>query len=153
MEDPLNRSVRSDPETMAASPALAATCAEPITTSLAPSRLSPDGRYLARERVDLLANTPDIWVEDLARSPNVRVTSAVEPNMSPAWSPYGRYLAYVHGDLPYRTGTRAVSIAAADGTGVIREIPCPADYCEPTDWTAHGLLVSVLSRERAAAYG
>jgi hypothetical protein len=30
-------------------------------------RLSPDGQLLARQRVDPLRNTPDVWVEDLVR--------------------------------------------------------------------------------------
>jgi serine/threonine protein kinase/Tol biopolymer transport system component len=111
--------------------------------------LSPDGRYLARERVDDLRNTPDIWVEDLERGASVRVTTAVEPDLRPVWSPDGRYLAYVTGTLPFRPGTRVLHIAAADGTGVVRELPCPGEYCEPTDWTPRGLLVNVLSGQRS----
>ena len=30
---------------------------------------------------------------------------------------------------------RRLSIAAADGTGVAQELPCPGAYCEPTDWS------------------
>jgi serine/threonine protein kinase/Tol biopolymer transport system component len=112
-------------------------------------RLSPDGRYLARERVDELRNTPDLWVEDLERGAAVRVTTAVEPDLSPVWSPDGRYLAYVHGSLPFRSGKRTLSIAAADGTGVVREFACPGEYCEPTDWTPQGLLVNVLAGSRS----
>jgi len=112
-------------------------------------RLSPDGRYLARERVDELRNTPDLWVEDLERGATVRVTTAVEPDLSPVWSPDGRYLAYVHGNLPFRSGKRTLSIAAADGTGVVREFACPGEYCEPTDWTPQGLLVNVLAGSRS----
>ena len=32
-------------------------------------RVSPDGRFLARQRVDLMTNNPDIWVEDLEGVP------------------------------------------------------------------------------------
>jgi serine/threonine-protein kinase len=89
-------------------------------------------------------NTPDIWVENLERGTNVRVTTAVEPDLRPVWSPDGRYLAYVSGNLPFRTGKRILSVARADGTGVVRTFPCPGEYCEPTDWTSRGLLVNVL---------
>ena len=38
-----------------------------------------------------------------------------------------------------------MSIAAADGTGIVRVLPCPQHYCEPTDWSPDGerLLVNV----------
>jgi dipeptidyl aminopeptidase/acylaminoacyl peptidase len=112
-------------------------------------RISPDGRYLARQRVDELRNTPDIWVEDLERGTNVRVTTAVESDIRPVWSADGRYLAYVSGRLPRRPGTRILNIAAADGTGVVRTLPCPGEYCEPTDWTPRGLLVNVVDAQRS----
>jgi eukaryotic-like serine/threonine-protein kinase len=111
-------------------------------------RLSPDGRLLARQRVDGLRNTPDIWVEDLERGTKLRVTTAVEPDIRPVWSSDGRYLAYVSGNTPFRPGTRVLNIAAADGTGVVRTLPCPGEYCEPTDWTARGLLVNVIIERR-----
>ena len=92
-------------------------------------RVSPDGRYLARQRVDALRNTPDVWIEDLERGTKVRVTSAVESDIRPVWSPDGRYVAYVSGKLPRRPGARRIlSIAAADGTGVVRTLPCPGEY-------------------------
>ena len=108
-------------------------------------RLSPDGRFLARQRVDELRNMADVWVEDLQRGTNVRVTTAVEPDIRPVWSSDARYLAYVTGKLPRRAGTRVLNIAAADGTGIVRTLPCPGEYCEPTDWTPRGLLVNVLA--------
>jgi dipeptidyl aminopeptidase/acylaminoacyl peptidase len=108
-------------------------------------RLSPDGRLLARQRVDELRNTPDIWVEDLERGTRHLVSNALEPDIRPVWSPDGRHLAYTTGNLPYRSGSRVLNIAAADGTGVVRTIPCPVEYCEPTDWTSRGLLVNVIA--------
>jgi Tol biopolymer transport system component len=110
-------------------------------------RVSPDGVHLARQRVDPLRNNPDIWVEDLERGTRVRVTSGVEPDLQFVWSPDGRQLAYVSGNLPRRAGpSRSLRIAAADGTGVVKTFPCPGDYCEPSDWSADGrfLLVNVI---------
>ena len=108
-------------------------------------RVSPDGRYLARQRIDE-GNNPDIWVEDLERGTRVRVTTAMESDIQPVWSPDGRYLAYVNGRLPGRPGPRVLNIAAADGTRVVRTLPCPAAYCEPTDWSSDGrqLLVNTV---------
>jgi dipeptidyl aminopeptidase/acylaminoacyl peptidase len=109
-------------------------------------RLSPDGKRLARQRVHPLRNTPDVWVEDLERGTDVRVTTAVNPDIMPVWSPDGRHLAFVTGGLPGRPGERVLNIAAADGTGVFRSFKCPASYCEPTDWSPDGthLVINVI---------
>jgi eukaryotic-like serine/threonine-protein kinase len=111
-------------------------------------RLSPDGRYLARQRVDRLGNTPDVWIEDLERGTMLRLTTALAPDIRPIWSPDGRYLAYVAGNIPMRPGTRTLTVAAADGTGIARALRCPADYCEPTDWTSRGIVLNVLTGAR-----
>jgi serine/threonine protein kinase len=73
-------------------------------------RVSPDGRYLARQRVDALRNNPDIWVDDLARRTRLRITSDLEPDIQAVWSPDGRLLAYVSGNIPRRRGTRLLKI-------------------------------------------
>jgi hypothetical protein len=35
-----------------------------------------------------------------------------------------------------------LSIASADGTEVVQELPCPVPYCEPTDWYGRHLVVN-----------
>lgn len=108
-------------------------------------RISPDGRLIAREHIDATFSQPDIWVEDLERGTVYPVLKTLEPDMSPVWSPDGRQLAFVTGHLPGRHGKLTLNIVAADGTGIIRSLPCPGDYCEPTDWSADGssLLLTV----------
>jgi eukaryotic-like serine/threonine-protein kinase len=105
-------------------------------------RLSPDGRRIARQLVDPLRGNPDIWVEDLHDGALVRVTTATGSDLLPVWSPDGRRLAYGSGTLK----ERRLSIAAADGTGVAQELPCPAAYCEPTDWSPDGRSLIVNTR-------
>ena len=85
-------------------------------------RLSPDGKRMARQVVDPARGNPDIWVEDLQDGSLVRVTTATGSDVLPVWSPDGRRLAYGSGTLK----ERRLSIAAADGTGVAQELPCPA---------------------------
>jgi Tol biopolymer transport system component len=50
------------------------------------------------------------------------------------WSPDGRHLAYRSGPF----GASNLSIASADGTGVVRILRCPGEPCHPTDWSPDG---------------
>jgi Tol biopolymer transport system component len=104
-------------------------------------RLSPDGKWLARQRVDGVEGNPDIWVEHLELGTPIRVTTSPHVDILAVWSPDGRQLAYISD----ARGKPAISIAAADGTGVQRTIPCPGLACETTDWSADGteLIVTV----------
>ena len=105
-------------------------------------RLSPDGRRVARQMVDPVRGNPDIEVENLQDGSLVRVTTDTGSDVLPVWSPDGRWLAYGSGTLK----ERRLSIAAADGTGVAQELPCPAAYCEPTDWSPDGRHLIVNTR-------
>jgi Tol biopolymer transport system component len=105
-------------------------------------RLSPDGTRLARQIVDPVRGNPDIWVEDLRDGSSVRVTTATGSDLLPVWSPDGRRLAYGSGTFK----ERRLSLAAADGTGVLQELPCPGIHCEPTDWSVDGRFLIVNAR-------
>ena len=105
-------------------------------------RLSPDGRRMARSMVDPVRGNPDIWVENLQDGSQVRVTTATGNDVLPVWSPDGLRLAYGSGTVK----DRRLSIAAADGTGASRELPCPGVYCEPTDWSPDGRHLIVNTR-------
>jgi eukaryotic-like serine/threonine-protein kinase len=105
-------------------------------------RLSPDGRRLARQMIDPARGNPDIHAEDLRDGSLVRITTATGNDVFPVWSPDGRQLAYGSGILK----ERRLSIAAADGTGVAQELPCPGAYCEPTDWSPDGRYLIVNTR-------
>jgi Tol biopolymer transport system component len=102
-------------------------------------RVSADGRWLLRQRIDALRGNPDIWAEHLERRTRVRVTTAPEDEAMAVWSPVGTEVAYVTG----HTGTARLFVAAADGTGAPRELRCPGSVCRPTDWTPDGLFLVV----------
>ena len=59
------------------------------------------------------------------------------------WSPDGVRLAYGSGNVT----ERRLTIAAADGTGVMQELPCPGAFCEPTDWSPDGRHLIVNTRQ------
>jgi Tol biopolymer transport system component len=103
-------------------------------------RVSPDGRRLAWLRIDAMRGNPDIWVQDLDRGTRPRITTSPEPDVLPVWSPDGTRLAFVLGRPPGRPGVRVLTIANADGSGVVRSFPCPGE-CYPTDWTSDGDLI------------
>jgi Tol biopolymer transport system component len=104
---------------------------------------------MARQMIDPARGNPDIWVENLEDGSLVRVTDAPGSDMLPVWSPDGLRLAYSSGTLT----ERRLSIAAADGTGVAQELPCPAAYCEPTDWSPDGRSLIVNTRLTTSATG
>jgi Tol biopolymer transport system component len=67
-------------------------------------RLSPDGSRLAVESGE---TTSDVWVYDLRRNVNTRLTFGTGgASSSPVWSPDGRWIAYVG----VRTNSNATSI-------------------------------------------
>ena len=96
-------------------------------------RLSPDGTRLVLQRVDLRRGTPDLWVKDLSRSTETRVTSPPNHALLPVWSPGSDRLAFLWG----RVANAGIGIGAADGTGVIASRACP-ERCEPSDWSSDG---------------
>ena len=110
-------------------------------------RLSPDGTRMARQMIDPARGNPDIWVENLRDGSLVRITTATGNDLLPVWSPDGLRLAYGSGNLK----ERRLSIAAADGTGVMQDLPCPGLQCEPTDWSPDGRHLIV--NTRAAVFG
>jgi eukaryotic-like serine/threonine-protein kinase len=106
-------------------------------------RLSPDGRRMARQMIDPARGNGNIWVEDLQDGSLIRVTMSTGADVFPVWSPDGLRLAYGSGTV----NESRLSIAAADGTGVVGALPCPGAYCEPTDWSPDGRHLIVNTRQ------
>jgi serine/threonine protein kinase len=102
-------------------------------------RLSPDGRRLARTAVDTVRGNADLWVNDLDRGTELRLTTGREVDVSPAWSPKGDRIAYRTG-----WGETHLAVVSADGTGTPLRLDCPRSPCEPTDWSidGRGLLIN-----------
>jgi Tol biopolymer transport system component len=103
-------------------------------------RLSRDGRWLARTVIEPTKGNPDIWAENLERGTRIAVTAGPEDEAVAVWSPDGKRMAYVVGQ---RTPEPRLTIAAADGTGVIGVVACPETSCTPTDWSIDGKFLVV----------
>jgi serine/threonine-protein kinase len=96
--------------------------------------ISPDGRFVAVNRMDPQTANWDVWVIDLARGVPTRVTFDDAVDSDPVWSPDGRELAFVsnRGGRPglYRTVVgqqQATLIASVDASSVV-----------PSHWTEDG---------------
>jgi eukaryotic-like serine/threonine-protein kinase len=96
-------------------------------------RLSPDGTRLVLQSVDGRRGTPDLWVKDLSRGTETRVTSPPNHGGLPVWSPGGDRLAFLWG----RLASAGIGIGASDGTSMIASRACP-ERCEPSDWSPDG---------------
>jgi len=108
-------------------------------------RLSPDGAWLAVERLDQQAT--DIWIYDVSGAAAERRLTEGGNNAYPAWSSDGDYVAFQSD----REGNRAVFRQRADGTGGAERLTMPEDGVEhiPEDWSPAGdrLAISVVAPE------
>ena len=86
---------------------------------------------VASDRVDPQARRRDIWLTDLVRGGEQRLTFAGE-NSFPVWSPDSLRVAYFHAD---QDGEK-VLVNSADGTGPPEVLESPIK--QPMDWTKDG---------------
>ena len=93
--------------------------------------LSPDGKSVVTDRADAASTNRDIWLYDLARGTEQRITFA-ENNRFPIWSPDGARVVF----LGIRDGSPKVLARAANGTGG-EEILEVAEK-GPMDWSRDG---------------
>jgi Tol biopolymer transport system component len=110
-------------------------------------RLSPDEKSLAASLVNPKTGVIDIWVNDLARGSNTRITRGELLNASPIWSPEGARLAF----RTFRGGLIEFYQKSAAGGG--DEAPVLSAQTEsaaqiqsvnlvPTDWSPDGKLIA-----------
>jgi eukaryotic-like serine/threonine-protein kinase len=114
-------------------------------------RLSPDESRLAASIVNPKFGSVDIWLSDIARGSDLRLTSGDQRgspdrhslNASPIWSPDGTRIIY----RTVRTGMAEFYRRSASGGGkdepvllekVQREVLAESNVSEPTDWSPDG---------------
>jgi Tol biopolymer transport system component len=94
--------------------------------------LSPDGKRVA---VAVSAGTGlDVWVYDLTRGSGSPVTTAVENDFNPAWSPSGEHLMFSSN----RAGNADIFLRSADGTGEEAVLVAKPRYEILSDWSWDG---------------
>lgn len=93
--------------------------------------LSPQGDRVA---LQLNAGETDIWVLDLARGVRTRLTFGPVGNVSPIWSPDGKWIAYASA----RNGQFALCRKPSDGSGAEETLFTITDQPALDDWSSDG---------------
>lgn len=105
----------------------------PPQIALGEARISPDGTRLAFSRADEDGRS-DIFVLNLARVWENRVTFGPADNEYPVWSPDGTKIAFESN----RDGTTNFYVRAADGSGSDQLLLKNGDRKFPMDWSPDG---------------
>ena len=100
------------------------------------SALSPDGRLLATNRNVGRGGTADIWLLDVDRGVPTRFTVDTAFDLTPVWSPDGRFIAFSSN----RNGDFDLYMKPADATGN-EELLAGGDSGPPSDWSADGRFI------------
>jgi Tol biopolymer transport system component len=102
--------------------------------------LSPQGDRLAFNQSDPRTGIGDIWVRDLARGSNSRLTFGTTNQTAPVWSPDGARIVY----RADRNGPSDLVVKAADGTGEETVLLKGDVLSVPTDWSRDGRYIAYL---------
>lgn len=87
-------------------------------TEAANPMLSPDGKKLLTTNRDPATKIRDIWVLDLARGTNSRLTFGPADNFNPVWSPDGQYVVF----SSIRKDIKDIYRKRSDGAGAEEEL-------------------------------
>jgi Tol biopolymer transport system component len=106
--------------------------------------LSPDGRRLAFDLADARTQHDDIWVRDLARNVNSRLSFSKEGAFGPKWSPDGKRIVYTVGlDLFERS---------ADGQGAETPLLKSDELKIVSDFSPDGRFMAFYSRSKETGW-
>jgi Tol biopolymer transport system component len=108
-------------------------------------RISPDGSRVAFGQEDPGTQTSQVWIGDVARGIQTRLTSGPGSNSGPVWSPDGLRVAY----QTDRKHQADVYIRAASGAGAEQALTDEDGQRIPNDWSADGRFILCADREAA----
>jgi Tol biopolymer transport system component len=100
--------------------------------------LSPGGDRLAFNLTDPRTGIADVWVRDLARGSNSRLTFGTTNQTAPVWSPDGTRIVF----RADRNGPSDLVERVADGTGDETVIVKGDALTVPTDWSRDGRYIA-----------
>ena len=108
-------------------------------------RISPDGSRIAFGQEDAGTQTSQVWIGDVARGIQTRLTSGPGSNSGPLWSPDGLRVAY----QTDRKHQADVYIRSAGGAGPEETLTDEDGQRIPNDWSPDGKYIIVSDREAA----
>jgi eukaryotic-like serine/threonine-protein kinase len=100
--------------------------------------LSPRGERLAFNLSDPRTGITDVWVRDLERGGNSRLTFGATNQTAPVWSPDGTRIVY----RADRNGPSDLVVKAADGTGEETVLLKGDGVAVPSDWSRDGRYIA-----------
>jgi Tol biopolymer transport system component len=106
-------------------------------------RISPQGAHIAFDKYDTGTQTTQIWVGDVSRGVQTRLTSGPGSNSGPVWSPDGSRIAF-QSDRKHQAD---VYVRAVAGTGADEAITDEDRQKIPIDWSRDGRFLTVFDRE------
>jgi Tol biopolymer transport system component len=106
-------------------------------------RLSPDGSRIGFNKYDPVTGTTQVWVADVPRGVETRLTSPPGSNQMPVWAPDGTRLAYTS-DAKHQGD---IQIRLADGSGTAAALTDEPGQRAAMDWSSDGRVVIAFDRE------
>ena len=106
-------------------------------------RLSPDDSRIAFDLYDPGTNLSQVWIGDVARDVQTKLTSGSSSNINPAWSPDGSRVAF-ESDRKHQAD---IFVRAAGGSGAEDQLTDSERQSSPMDWSADGRYILYLDRE------
>src|SRR5579872_5016109 len=127
----------------------------PLTTYLGtqdwPS-FSPDGNRVAFSWDGEEQGNFDVYVKSIGSGPPLRVTRSLLNNTNPAWSPDGRWIAFLRATLPGRS--TVVLVPPTGGSErVVREVASPGPSVQSLTWSPDGKSLVVFDQPAGQAGG
>jgi eukaryotic-like serine/threonine-protein kinase len=106
-------------------------------------RLSPDGARIAFDSYDARANLSEVWIGDVTRGVQTKLTTGPSNNAGPVWSPDGSRVAF-QSDREHQAD---IVVRSAGGSSPEEQLTDSDSQSIPSDWSADGRYILYLDRE------
>jgi eukaryotic-like serine/threonine-protein kinase len=106
-------------------------------------RLSPDGSRIAFDSYDSGANLSQVWIGDVSRGVQTKLTTGPSNNTAPVWSPDGSRIAF-ESDRKHQAD---IFVRSAGGSSPEAQLTDADSQSSVMDWSADGRYILYLDRE------